>query len=63
MDKYVAKTFPDYARYRVNEVGQPRQTELRINVVFIKNSKVRSVSAVEISLQQYGYLVIINLYL
>jgi hypothetical protein len=34
MDKYVAKTFPDYARYRVNGVGQPRQTGLKMKSVF-----------------------------
>lgn len=51
MNKYVAKIFPDCAMCGVNGVGQPRQTELRINVVVIKNNKIRPVSAIEISLQ------------
>ena len=41
MYRYVAKTFPDYARYRVNEVGQPRQTGLKMKSVFAeKNSNI-----------------------
>lgn len=36
--KYCAKTFPDYTKYGVNRVGQPRQTELKMKKIVIENN-------------------------